>query len=472
MKDADQVSRARQAAFDVLLRVETRGAYSHIALRKILRDPGMDVRDRALATEIVYGTLQWQRWLDERIATRSRVPPGRLDPPVRVALRMAVFQLCKLGGVAPYAVVHDAVELIKTVRPRAAGFVNGVLRNLLRGAAASPNPRGEETAPEWDGAPDSPESLARRTSHPDWMVQKWWSFLGPVAAERLCMSNNEPSSLCLRVNRWRSSVSEVARAIREAGGEAEPSPAVPEALRVGGGIDVSAIPAFQSGACTVQDESAMLAAYTVAPEPGWEVLDLCAAPGGKATHLGEWLKGTGRVTAVDIHPHKIPLIAEAARRLGLTNVRPVRADGRDAPELGTFDAVLVDAPCSGLGVLRRRPEIKWRRQPEEISDLVALQRELIEAAGRALRPGGVLVYATCTVIEAENDGVVQAFLQSPAGRDFDAQDPAAHWPAAVRASAIRTRWGRQILPFHFGGDGFYYARMRRRRSAPGKGDPQ
>ncbi|CAB3392686.1 16S rRNA (cytosine(967)-C(5))-methyltransferase RsmB [Kyrpidia spormannii] len=461
---AGAVSPARRGAFEALRLVEERRAYSHIALRQVLNRLGADRRDSALATEIVQGTLRWQQWLDEQINAKSRIPITRLDAVVRVTLRMAVYQLYKLRHCAPHAVVHDAVELVKGTQPRAASYVNGVLRTLERQQETPPQPRAAES---WED-PGNPEELARRTSHPTWMVERWWSWLGPEATIALCQSNNEPPPLALRVNLWCSSVAEVMESVREAGGEGRPSPVIPGVLRVSG-VDVSRLSTFQSGACSVQDESATLAAWTLQPEPGGEVLDLCAAPGGKSAHLAEWMKGTGRVTAVDIHPHKIPLIEQTARRLGLPNVHPVCADGRDAPSLGIFDAALVDAPCSGLGVLRRRPELKWRRRPEDIQDLVKLQGELLAAAARAVRPDGILVYATCTVCEAENDGVVEDFLAGPEGADFDLEDPAALWPDPLGQMTFSTRFGRQILPFHFGGDGFYYARLRRKPSGAQRG---
>ncbi|MBX6395910.1 MAG: 16S rRNA (cytosine(967)-C(5))-methyltransferase RsmB, partial [Alicyclobacillaceae bacterium] len=307
MNGSGKVSPARLAAFEVLLQVETRAAYSHIALRQALRRQRLDRRNSALATEIVYGVLQWQRWLDERLARYSRIPVDRLDPPVRVALRMAAYQLLKLKGVAAHAAVYEAVELVKAALPRAAGFANGLLRSVLR----RPPAEDESALPA-----GTPEAVARVTSHPTWMVQHWWEWLGPDTTERFCRSNNEPSVLTLRANTLRSSPAEVAEAVRAAGGEAEVSPVVPEAVRVAGGVDVSTLPPFRTGACTVQDESAMLAAYTLVPEPGWRILDLCAAPGGKASHLAERMGGRGEVVAVDIHPHKIELIQEAAQRLG------------------------------------------------------------------------------------------------------------------------------------------------------------
>ncbi|MDI3327102.1 MAG: 16S rRNA (cytosine(967)-C(5))-methyltransferase RsmB [Alicyclobacillaceae bacterium] len=457
VKEEGRVSPAREIAFQVLLQVEEHHAYSHIALQQALARKAVGRLDAALATELVYGTLQWQQWLDARIARYSRRSPDRLDLPARVALRMAAYQLLKLTRVAPYAAVDEAVELVKRRRPRAAAFVNGVLRSLLRDPGGSESGVGES-----GGCGEmTPERLAEVTSHPLWMVRRWCEEFGLETTARLCRSNNERPPFALRANRLRTSARELAAALGRRGIAADPSPVFPDAVRMADGADVSRLDLFQAGYFTVQDESAMLAVACLNPSPGWRVLDLCAGPGGKTTHLAEWMEDRGEVVAVDIHPHRVELIRGAAKRLGLNCIRPVCADGRGGEWEEGFDGVLVDAPCSGLGVLRRRPELKWRRTPRDVAQLAALQRELLSAGARAVGPGGVLVYATCTVMKAENDDVVSAFLQGPGGRTFQPEDPTRQWPEGALAGVHRTTFGVQVFPFQFGGDGFYFARLRR-----------
>lgn len=444
---------AREAALEALVAVEAQGAYSNLALHRVL--PRTAPRDKALATELVYGTLKRQNTLDWALVRMLERPLEKRARWVKVLLRLSLYQLFYLERVPDHAVVHEAVEIAKRRGHKGiAALVNGVLRRVVR--------EGKQLL-----VPPELPALTRKAlelSHPEALIARWEAVYGPEETRAMCAANNAPAPVAVRVNRLKATREAAAARLAAEGWEAIPSRLSPDGLRLTGGPgNVARSTPYREGWITVQDESAMLAARLLDPAPGARVLDLCAAPGGKATHLAERMDDRGEVVAVDDHEHKLPLIAENAARLGLSIVRPVCADGREAgmrwPE--AFDAVLLDAPCSGYGVIRRRPEIKWRKTAEDIDALVALQRELLEAAARALRPGGVLVYTTCTVEPRENGEQIRTFLADHPEMDPDPSGVAAR--LAVVADRIDPETGGvQILPHHFGSDGFYLARLRKR----------
>ncbi|GAB6935854.1 16S rRNA (cytosine(967)-C(5))-methyltransferase RsmB [Calditerricola yamamurae] len=453
MQTNRRVLTAREAALDALVAVEAQGAYSNLALHRVL--PRTSPRDKALVTELVYGTLKRQNTLDWFLARLLTRPLAELALWVKVLLRLSLYQLYYLTRVPSHAVVYEAVEIAKRRGHKGiAALVNGVLRRAVR--------EGKQPLV----SPDLP-ALARKAlelSHPEALIARWEDVYGPEETRAMCEANNAPAPVAVRVNPLKGSREEVAAHLAAEGWASVPSPLAPDGLRITGGPDnIVRSVSYRAGYVTVQDESSMLAARLLDPLPGARVLDLCAAPGGKATHLAERMGNRGEVVAVDDHAHKIPLIAENAARLGLTIVRPVCADGREAGERWpeAFDAVLLDAPCSGYGVIRRRPEIKWRKTDVDVEALVPLQRELLEAAARALKPGGVLVYSTCTVEPRENGEQIRAFLADHPEMEPDPSGVAARL-AAVADRVDPETGSVQLLPHHFGSDGFFLARLRKR----------
>ena len=408
-------SRAREVAVRALERVEAAASFADIALDHELASHPLSPRDAALAMELVYGTLRWQRYLDWILAPHSRRRLETLDARVRVILRMTAYQIALLDRVPTFAAVNDAV----TLAPRTPGvkpFVNAVLRSFARRA-----PREREPA-----APRDPlEALATRCSFPTWLAARWVARFGREEAEALMRASNERPPLTLRANALRTTRDALAeRLAAEEGLAVRPTRHAPEGLVVGPGGAPASWRAFGDGSFAVQDEASMLVGRLLAPEPGATVADVCAAPGTKTTHIAELMADRGRVLAFDREPERLARVREAAARLGITVV-----DARDgavdvlAPGFrDACDAVLVDAPCSNLGVLRRNPEVKWRRQPSDLGPASRQQSEILAAAATMVKPGGRLVYATCSLEPEENEAVVSAFLRARPEFAIDAPD--------------------------------------------------
>jgi 16S rRNA (cytosine967-C5)-methyltransferase len=382
-----------------LVRVEA-GGYSNLVLPGLLRTSGLDSRDRALVTDLVYGTLRQQGRADHLLASASHRPLPDLDPPVRAALRLGTYQL--ITGVAPHAAVAATVGAVAgwpspaSVR-RAAAYTNAVLRKVAALGPDWPWPTG-----------DDPDALAVRTSQPRWIVDLLQRDFGPDA-EAILTSANEPPAVTLRPNALRTAPEALATELTAGspGVHVEAGRLVPGALLVRGVGDLARLPAVAEGRATPQDQASQAVAAAVRARRGERILDMAAAPGGKATAMAEAMGDDGVVLASDISPGRVRLARQAAGRLGLDAVTVVAADARNLPlrPATTFDRVLLDAPCSGLGVLRRRPEARWRLSPSDIDRLAALQRELLAAAVERLRPGGLLAYCVCTLTREETTDI-------------------------------------------------------------------
>jgi 16S rRNA (cytosine967-C5)-methyltransferase len=408
-----EVSPARLAAFQVLRRVFEDDAYADRALRSAAA--GLDERDRALAQRLAFGAVQRVRTIDHAIATLGRRPVQKLDPPVRAALRLGAYQLGWIDGVPRYAAVNESVELVRRAGlERAVPFANAILRRLADGL----RPLLAELRD------DTPQAAALKHSYPDWIAELWWEELGPEGARACMAAQNEPPETVVRLVRGEI--------------DGRPDPEIPGAWHVER-IDPGAL---AEGRIWPQSRGSILAGLAVASWPGERVLDLCAAPGGKATMLA------GEVVAVEANEARARELEETVRRLGATNVAVVHADGRAlSSELTGFDRALVDAPCSGLGVLARRPDLRWRARP-----LPELQLELLRAAAERVRPGGVIVYSTCTIAAAESEAIVDA-----SGLAVDAT-LAEEWP---RFRHPRRPEFLQTLPHVHGTAGFFVARLRK-----------
>jgi 16S rRNA (cytosine967-C5)-methyltransferase len=430
---------ARALAVEALVRIEA-GAFSNLVLPGLLSASGLAPRDRALATDLVYGTLRHQGQADHLLALVADRSLDALDPPVRAALRLGVHQL--LGGIPPHAAVGETVgALASGPAARARPYVNAVLRRVADLGPSWPWPEGEGSA-----------AVAVRTSHPEWVVERLQRDLGPGDALATLEAANVPPPVTLRPNPLRTSSAALAAELEAAGVEVAPGTLVPGALLVRGTGDLAHLAAVGEGRATPQDQASQAVAAAMGALPGEDILDLAAAPGGKATALAEAMGDTGRVVAADLRTGRASRVLEASRRLGLASVHTVVADGRAPPvRPGTFDRVLVDAPCSGLGVLRRRPESRWRLQPDDIDRAAALQRQLLAAATGAARPGGLVAYSVCTLTRSETTAIDEW--------------AAAEFPHLVAEEPPGFPWrpegrGAFLLPHAAGTDGMYLLLLR------------
>jgi 16S rRNA (cytosine967-C5)-methyltransferase len=440
---AHRVSPARACAYEVLRRVED-GAWADRALQGEARRRGLDGRDRALATQLAFGAVQRQATLDHVIAQLSGREPARLDAPVRAALRLGLYQLLFLERVPAHAAVTESVELVKAETPRAAGFVNAVLRRA--GGEAW-----KLVAALTEG---TPEDAALKHSHPAWIARLWWERLGADDTRALMAADNRAPEPVLRANTLRTTRDELAAALPVA---SRPADGLPEALVLEEPFDSHGSPLWDQGAFMPQSRAAQAVARILGPEAGERVLDLCAAPGGKTTHLAALMGDEGAVTAVERDAKRAEGLARTARRMGATIVDVRHGDAAELDEPEAYDRVLVDPPCSDLGTLALRPDARWRKTPEDPPRLAKVQRRILAAGARALRPGGVLVYSTCTISPAENEELIAGFL---AEHDAFALDPGP--PSDLPVWDHPTVPGvRQTLPHRDGTDGFFVARLRK-----------
>ena len=439
-------SPGREIAVRVLERVEADASFADIALEAELRAGGPSPRDAALATELVFGTLRWQRYLDWVLSPHSRRHLDALDLRVRVILRATAYQIAFLERVPAFAAVNDAVTLAPHT-PGVKAFVNAVLRSFANRGASE-----REPAPPGDRL----DALGTRCSFPTWLVERWVKRYGHDDAEALMRVLNERPPLTLRTNTLRTTRQALGqRLLFEEGLACQPTSLAPEGLVVSPGGAPADWRAFADGSFAVQDEASMLVARLLAPEPGSTVADVCAAPGTKTTHLAQLMGDRGRVLAFDPQPARLARVDEAAARLGLTII-DARVGGVQALAGGfeaACDGVLVDAPCSNLGVLRRNPEVKWRRQAQDLAPVSRRQAEILAAAATMVRPGGRLVYATCSLEPEENDAVVREFVAAHPGF---AVDPPETFPLPLDADGTL-----RCLPHRDGTDGFTAVRFRR-----------
>ena len=407
---------SREVAVEVLHRVEADRAFSGALLRRTLDRAGLSTPDQSLAAELTLGTLRHRAEIDWALARATHTPLDELPSRIRAILRTGVYQLMFLDRIPPAAACSEAVELAKKFgHVGTARLVNAVLRRIAREAV---------TIPE-DGS--TAEGIALRHSHPEWLVHRWVARFGASAARALCRANNATPPSAVRLNTLRGAPESIAAALAGLGVRTAPSALLPEGARIVDASPHARHLAYTGGWVSWQDEGAMLVGRLLAPRPGETVLDACAGSGGKAMHLAALMENRGRVLACDIVQAKLDAIGRHAGRLGVTIVEPHLLDGSRLREVAPsgVDRVLVDAPCSGLGVIRRRPEIKWRIQPAQLPVFAARQLAILASAAEVVRPGGVLVFAVCSIEPEEGPAVVSAFLD--AHPEFHPL-PIAGWP--------------------------------------------
>ncbi|WP_274361548.1 16S rRNA (cytosine(967)-C(5))-methyltransferase RsmB [Paenibacillus thermotolerans] len=446
---------ARELALQALLSVEAEGAYSNLALNEALQKHRPEPREAALATELVYGTIQRKNTLDTVLNRFINKGVEKLQPWVRSLFRLSAYQLLYLDRVPAHAAVSEAVAIAKRRGHQGiSGMVNAVLRNVLR----TPDPL--QPQPDWTAS----ERIAFVHSHPEWLVKRWIGQFGEETAANIAAANNEPPSVSIRANTLRISRDELLRKLTSAGIDAKPSDVSPSGIVVKGAGNMAHSQWYKDGLCTIQDESSMLVASALAPPPKARVLDCCAAPGGKTTHLAELMGGEGTVVSCDIHPHKRELIESNVKRLELSNVETHTIDATKLagkfPE-NSFDAVLLDAPCSGFGVIRRKPDIKWSKRPEDVKEIAGLQHDILTSIHGLLRPGGTLVYSTCTLDAEENERQIERFLSEYPMFELD-DSIARYVPQEVAARCAIAPGQLRVLPHYFGSDGFFIARLRKK----------
>lgn len=391
----------RDAALSILMAIEKNQAYSNLLLHQTIEKYQLEQKDSGLLTEITYGTLQHKMTLDYYLQPFIK---GKLDDWVRQLLRLSLYQIHYLDRIPNHAAVNEAVEIAKKRSHKGtAGLVNGILRSILREGVRST----EEIK-------DPIERLSIESSHPLWLIERWVEQFGFEKTQLMAKENNTPPLQTIRVNLNRTTVEEVMDMLEDEGIVSHKSDFLPECLHIEKG-QVAKTKAFQYGFVSIQDESSMIPTHVLRVDPGHTVLDMCAAPGGKSMHIAERLHGEGTLVSVDLHPHKVSLISEQATRLGFTNIETRTMDSRkltEEYEEESFDRILVDAPCSGLGVIRRKPDIKYTKKAEDFASLQTIQLRLLDEASKLIKPNGLIVYSTCTIDETENQGTVKAFLES------------------------------------------------------------
>jgi 16S rRNA (cytosine967-C5)-methyltransferase len=422
----------------VIRRVFEEGAYTDRALHGEARREGLDARDRALATRLAYGAVQRRATLDHVIEKLAGRRVAKLEPGVLAALRLGVLQLAFFDRVPAHAAVGESVELAKGASRAGAGLVNAVLRRAAREARALVEQLPEGTAAE----------AALKHSYPRWIAELWFDAFGAAEARALMAAGNEPAEAALRINTLKPAQFELPVPAHAAEG-------LPEGLVLEAPFDAFASPQWEQGLFMPQSRAAMTVAHAVAPQPGERVLDLCAAPGGKTTHLAALMGNEGRVVAVERHPGRAEALERTVERMGATCVEVRVADAAE-PHEGSYDRVLVDPPCSDLGTLAARPDVRWRKDPETPEALAATQAAILAAAAAAVRPGGVLVYSTCTISPAENERQIAGFLERHGAFAVDElPSDLPVWDHPSVPGFIQT------LPHRDGTDGFFIARLRR-----------
>jgi 16S rRNA (cytosine967-C5)-methyltransferase len=441
---ANSVSPARKAAFEILRRV-AEGAYASVLLA--LKEEELKPQDRSLCHELVMGVLRRQLWLDQLIQHYTNRDVAQLDLSVRIILRLGLYQLRFLSRVPASAAVNESVNLVRFARLRSADtFVNAVLRRATR-------------EPEVDPAAkirDPLERLSVVTSHPRWLIERWLEAFGPEETEAFARANNEPAPVAFRVVRNRANEAEVCRRLRDAGADLIASEVVPNAWRIIGGSRLLGDLA-KTGEVYLQDEASQLVAAAVGAQAGERVLDLCSAPGSKTSHIADLTEDAAVMVACDLHEHRLRTVVSGAKLQGLESIHCVAVDGLQLlpfPD-GSFDRVLIDAPCSGSGTLRRNPEIRWRISFADIDDLARRQKQLLFNAARVVKPGGRLVYSTCSVEPDENEDVVQTFLEN--NETFKLAKLTVDRSLLTSSGAART-W-----PHREGTDGFFICAFERKR---------
>ena len=446
----------RDLALTLIRDAEKKGVRLDERLREVQEWTVLDSKDRAFIRELVYGTIRWRGRLDRALADCLSGNPEGLPHAIRNILRLGAYQVLMMDRVPNWAAVNEAVE-----QTRRKGFdglakmVNAVLRAFAR--SATTDSQSEITAHK------DVDDLAYRQSHPRWMVQRWADQLGLEVAARVCRANNEPAPLTLRVNRRRATVKTLKNALEQSGVQVAQGDFWPESLVIRGGPPIKQLPGFRDGWFSIQDQAASWMTQLMDVRSGDLVWDVCAGPGGKTVHIAERMNDLGFILATDTHVNRLRKVIENSRRLGVGSVRAVRANATSGlVKDSVFDAVLVDAPCSGFGVLRRHPEAKWNKEKADLLRMSTIQNRILRKVSCSVRLGGSVLYCGCSNEVEETYGVVRAFNESSEGADFKVEDLSVAIPD-IPPSCIIENGCFQVRPGDVGSDGFFAVRWRRER---------
>lgn len=444
---------ARYLAYKILFDIEVNGNYSNMALNKYLNEAGLDDQDKGFVTELVYGIIEKKRYLDYMINKVSKIKVRKMQHSVKLVLRMGVYQLVYMDGVTDYAAINESVNIMKKLDKRSASFVNAVLRNISRNL--------DEVK---DISLNTVDKLAIYYSYENWIVENLVKEYGFERTEAILRALSQKPNIYLRVNRTKLRpgqsmdylVGQIIGRLIDQGLEASRVEGLEEAIKVKGLKSIDKHPLFREGYVSVQDISSILVAKVMNPKRESRVLDLCAAPGGKSTHIGELMENTGHLISQDIFDHKIKLMNIYAERLGLKNMEAKLGDALVLNEdyVGKFDYVLCDVPCSGMGIVRRKPEIKYKKE-EEVENLPDLQYQILENASSYLKEGGILIYSTCTIFKQENTDVVDRFLNNHKDYELDDLGPIKEFLGIGDKGLVK------ILPDRYEMDGFFICRMKK-----------
>jgi 16S rRNA (cytosine967-C5)-methyltransferase len=438
----------RKVAVDILDSILGKGAYSNIALNSSLNKSGLEDRDKALATEIVYGTLKYKYTIDKILASFLTQDLKKMDSFIVNILRTAIYQILFLDKVPEFAAVNEAVDMAKKNKSVSASrLVNGVLRNYLRNKSKI-----------YYDENDKVESLCFKYSYEPWLVKLFMEQYGEEKAELILKGLNSTPAVTIRVNSLKINFDEAFEMLKTMEYDVEEGLVCPEAIRIIRGKSVEQNPLFKEGMATVQDESAMLVAPSMDIIPNITVLDLCSAPGGKTTHISELMNNTGKIQAYDIHKDKLALIEQNSKRLGITNIK---CDVLDAAVYNedlkdSAERVLIDVPCSGLGIIRKKPEIKWTKNLKQLKEIIKIQREIMNSAAKYVKIGGVLLYSTCTLNKKENENNVKWFLSNFPNYNIE------QLFYGELDNIVYDKYGVTVLPNEYM-DGFFIAKFKRIR---------
>ena len=430
----------REKVAQILTDIEKDDTYLQLALKKELDT--LEVKDKGFANELIYGTIKWRLRLDYVLDQFSKTPVKKMKPFIRQLMRMSVYQILFLDKVPASAAINEAVKIMhKRKMSNLSGFVNGVLRNIDRN-------KSEITYP----------NLSVYYSIPEWIITRWMKYYGEMETKAICESLSQRARVCIRINNLKTTKDKVKALLSEEGITVLEEGFLPESLYIHAPNGIHHSPSFKAGLWTVQDESAMLVGHVLGPEKGDEILDVCSAPGGKTVHLAELMQNEGHIIGADVHEHKIELIEKNAKRLGASIVEGKLQDGMLINEdwKEKFDKILLDAPCSGLGIIKRKPDIRYAKDETAIRDINNIQRKLLKNAINYLKKEGILVYSTCTLTQEENQNMVEYALSLGLQLDAIPYDMPACLKPYIKDNAYI-----EILPHVTDTDGFFMARFRK-----------
>jgi len=394
---------ARVIALEGIYKINEENGFSNLVVNSLLNRSNLDKRDRSLATQLIYGVIRRRNTLDWIINKFASRKINKMTPWVRNSLRLGVYQVYYLDKIPAPVAVNETVEVAKSKCNRGAiKFINGVLRNIIRSLDKIVYPKLEK---------DSVQHIRYKYSQPQWLVERWVKNYGVDKAIKIAKTLNKVPATVIRTNTLKADREALIQKLSDAEVDAEPIALVPEAINLLKYPSIDRLKSFEYGEFQVQGLASMLVAHILSPEADDRIVDLCSAPGGKTTHLSQLMDNSGQVYAVDVHQHKLDLIHENCNRLGINNVETICSDGREVSFAEKIDKVLVDAPCSGLGIMAKKPEIRWQKKPQDLLELEKLQAELLDNGAKMLKDNGVLVYSTCTFTAEENIEIIKEFLK-------------------------------------------------------------